>query len=155
MYLKGEYDTSLPPIDVIHFIYKEMYLCMLDKVKALMYAPYIMQLIMYKALGCPLVGSNLVTHKPTKLQKKGMHPGQASDASGSRDPFSSSEEEPKASEERVLDARCRPSMKHASNAPMGQGWGATSHEDMRTIAKKAIFEKRLICMNIEIRKTQH
>ena len=155
MFRKGMDDSSLPPIDVIHFIYKEMYLCMLDRVKAPMYAPYIMKLIMFKAPGCPLIGSNLVTHKPVKLQKKGMQSGAASGASVSRAPFASSEEEPEASEERVLDARRRPRMKHASNAPMGSGFAPT-HEEMRTTTKKAsIFERMLICMNIEIRKSQH
>jgi hypothetical protein len=40
---------------------------MLDKVKAPMYAPYIMKLIMFKAPDSPLVVSNLVNHKPVKL----------------------------------------------------------------------------------------
>ena len=60
---------------------------MLDKVKAPMYAPYIMKLIKFKETGSPLVDMNLVTHKPVRPQKKGLKSGKASGASGSRVPL--------------------------------------------------------------------
>jgi hypothetical protein len=47
-------------------------------------------------------------------------------------------------------------MKNASNAPIGDEWTAPSREEMRSSVKKAsVFEKMLLCMNIDIRKTQY
>jgi hypothetical protein len=89
-----------------------------------MYAPYIMNLIKLKEIGSPLVGVNLVTHNPVRPQKKGIKTGKGSGASGSRAPFDSSDEEHEVSEEHVPDARRRRRMKHASNAPIGQGWAS-------------------------------
>jgi hypothetical protein len=36
------------PLDVMDFICQEVYLCMLDKTKAPMHAPFIMKLILHK-----------------------------------------------------------------------------------------------------------
>jgi hypothetical protein len=47
-------------------------------------------------------------------------------------------------------------MKNASNAPIGDEWTAPSREEMRSSVKKAyVFEKMLLCMNIDIRKTRY
>jgi hypothetical protein len=106
----GDEEPPLAPLDVVDFIYKEMYLCMLDVKKAPIYAPFIMKLILQKAPTCPLVTFNLVNHKVGRPQKKKPKGVGGSGASASRAPFASSEEE------HVLDAHRRPRMKRASNA---------------------------------------
>jgi hypothetical protein len=126
---------------------------MLDKVKAPMYAPFIMKLIEQKDTGCPLVRLYLVLHKSVRPQRKGIKPHGASEASRSRGPFASSDDD--APEVPVPPPR-RPRMKNASNAPIGDEWTAPSREEMRSSVKKAsVFEKMLLCMNIDIRKTRY
>ena len=56
-------------IDVMDFIFQEMWICLLNK-KTLVYAPYVMALIISKAPGEPLISTNLVTHGLVRPQKK-------------------------------------------------------------------------------------
>jgi hypothetical protein len=46
-------------------------------------------------------------------------------------------------------------MKNARNAPIVQGWDAPSRDEIMSLVKKSsVFESILMCMNIDIRKTQ-
>jgi hypothetical protein len=45
IFIGGKDGPYVKPLDVMDFIYRDMYLCMLDKVKGPMYAPFIMKLI--------------------------------------------------------------------------------------------------------------
>jgi hypothetical protein len=72
-----------------------------------------------------------------------------SGASASRAPFASSDED------HVLDASRRPRMRRASN---DRSWDAAppSREAMGSSGKKpTFFEKTLMCMGLDIRKTQY
>ena len=57
-------------LDVMYFIYQEMYLCIQDKQKAPIYAPYVTRLIKNSGASYPLITTNLVTHKQAKPQRK-------------------------------------------------------------------------------------
>ena len=146
IYRHGDEEPPLPPLDVVDFIYKEMYLCTLDMKKAPMHAPFIMKLILQKAPTCPLVTFNLVHHKVSRPQKKKP---KDEGASASRVPFASSDEE------HVLDASRRPRMKRASN---DRSWDEAPpfRMEMGSSGKKpTFFEKTLMCMGLDIRKTQY
>ena len=55
-------------VDVMDYIYHEMYSCIMDK-KAPVYAPFIMKLITRHSAS-PLCSVNLVRHDPAKIQRK-------------------------------------------------------------------------------------
>jgi hypothetical protein len=58
IYCQGEAAT-LEPLDVMNYIYKEMYECIVNK-KTPVYAPYVMKLIIAQQTNHPLVRTNLV-----------------------------------------------------------------------------------------------
>jgi hypothetical protein len=70
VFCKGE-EAQVDPIDVMDFIHREMYECILSK-KAPVYAPYVMRLIKRKMPNYTLCidTSKLVEHKVVKPQKK-------------------------------------------------------------------------------------
>jgi len=68
LYRKGP-DYECEGIDVMDFIFQEMWLCLLNK-KTPVYATYVMALIIAKAPGERLCTINLVTHESVRPQKK-------------------------------------------------------------------------------------
>jgi hypothetical protein len=63
----GDEEPPLAPLDVVDFIYKEMYLCMLDVKKEPIYAPFIMKLILQKAPTCPLTRLAVLRRRSPRL----------------------------------------------------------------------------------------
>jgi hypothetical protein len=70
MYLNKEVGKPMKKLDVMDCIHKDMYLFMLDKMKAPMYAPYVMKLIIGVEIDSPLVTNQLVMHNTARVQKK-------------------------------------------------------------------------------------
>jgi hypothetical protein len=70
VFCKGQ-EAQVEPIDVMDFIHREMYECILSK-KAPVYAPYVMRLIKRKSPNYTLCVdiSKFVEHKAVKPQKK-------------------------------------------------------------------------------------
>jgi hypothetical protein len=130
---------------ILPFIERPIY-----KKKAPMYVPYIMKLILQKETTCPFLVL-IFFSQGHEASKEGSQVGKCKCGdSGSRAPFASNDDE------NVLDARRRPCMNNASNTPIGDGWTAPSRDEMMTSVKKAsVFEKMLLCMNIDIRKSQY
>jgi hypothetical protein len=55
--------AEVEPIDVMDFIYKEMYDTMITKKKTLVYAPYVMLLLIAQHNEHPLITTHLTFHK--------------------------------------------------------------------------------------------
>ena len=121
-----------------------MYLCMLEKKKkALMYAPYIMKLIIDAGTSSPLVKTQLVIHKTVQPQKKKIHFDDDDDFLADDTPAPSSRPAP--------SPRRGPRMKNASTE-----FGGSSREPEEAHVKKPTFiEKTLMCMCIDSRKSQY
>jgi hypothetical protein len=69
VFVSGE-EAEVEPIDVMNFIYKEMYDTMITKKKTLVYAPYVMLLIIEQHTEHPLLSTHLTTHKYVKPRRK-------------------------------------------------------------------------------------
>jgi hypothetical protein len=63
-------EADVEPIDVMDFIYKEMYDTVITKKKTLVYAPYVMLLLIAQHTEHPLLTTHLTTHKYVKPQRK-------------------------------------------------------------------------------------
>jgi len=145
-------------IDVMDFIYQDMYKFITDK-KCPLVAPYVMKLIVAQAPATPLLYTDLVPHLPTKLQRKGAPTSKAPRGYPSaQDIFEDDEMDADASDsadgsEEVPEAvACGPRMKHASNAFRFD----TSKEEVRKKVKKASWWKKLLlCQNIDIHHGQY
>jgi hypothetical protein len=128
------------------FIWQEMWHSMMEQ-KTPPYAPYVMKLILAQdnISGFP----NLVAHKPKNLQKKVIEVPEEGDEGDYDD-----EEGADAMEE---DARAapqwRPRMKMASNA--GSLREVPKEVLKKEVKKLSFFKKAMLCMNIDIRKSQY
>jgi hypothetical protein len=79
-------EAKVEPVDVMDFIYKEMYDVVITKKKAPVYDPFIMKLLIAQQTRNALLTSNLTPHKYVKPQRKAS-PGIV------EEDFSSSEDE--------------------------------------------------------------
>jgi hypothetical protein len=61
--------VDVVPLDVMDYIYKDMYECIVNK-KTPLYAPFIMKLILDQQINHPFLMANLTAHKKVKLQRK-------------------------------------------------------------------------------------
>jgi hypothetical protein len=105
-------EVEVEPIDVMDFIYKEIYDTVITKKKTLLYAPYIMLLLSAQNTGHPLITTHLTTHKYVKPQRKAS-PGVLEEVFASSD-----DEEEEVEEEETVEVapRSGPHIKNASNA---------------------------------------
>jgi hypothetical protein len=85
-------EAEMEPIDVMDFIYKEMYDTVITKKKTSVYAPYVMLLLIAQHTKHPLITTHLTSHKYVKSQRKAS-PGVVEEA------FASSDEEEEEDEE--------------------------------------------------------
>jgi len=158
LYQKGRKYTC-EGIDVMDFIFQEMWLCFLNK-KTPVYAPYVMKLIIEKAPGERLCSLNLISHESGRPQKK------ISEKEKERVPYSELEDEADEIDEMEdsdgddssdgdggdMDVTRRgPRIKNASNTFV------PSNKDFvkKKISKLSWLKQTLLCMNVDIRKTQH
>jgi hypothetical protein len=167
VFCKGP-EAQVEPIDVMDFIHREMYECILSK-KAPVYAPYVMRLIKRKMPTYTLCvdTSKLVEHKAVKPQKKPT-PGvtnepfapssedeEDEDMEGEEDDV---DEEGEDGEEEIEEARTAPPSspkrrsKNASNVPFPS---RNKEEVNKEIKKLSWFKTTLLCMGVDIRKVQH
>ena len=123
-------------LDVMYFIYQEMYLGIQDKQKAPIYAPYIMRLLKNSGVNSPLLYTELVSYTPAKPQrkiitfKKGKAP--------TTDPETSSP--PRARRKNATPSRFVPSQ----------------HDTMKEEVGKASFmEKMFMCMGLSMRRSMY
>jgi hypothetical protein len=91
VFASGE-EAEVEPIDVMDFIYKEMYDTVITKKKTLVYAPYVMLLLIAQHTEHPLITTHLTSHNYVKPQRKAS-PGVVEEV------FSSSDEDEGADEE--------------------------------------------------------
>jgi hypothetical protein len=111
VFVSGE-EAEVEPIDVMDFIYKEMYDTMNTKKKTPIYAPYVMLLLIGQHTEHPLLTTHLTSHKHVKPQRKAS-PGVVEEVFASSDEGEEADEE----EEPVEVApRSGPHIKNASNA---------------------------------------
>jgi hypothetical protein len=111
VFVSGE-EAEVEPIDVMDFIYKEMYDTMNTKKKTPVYAPYVMLLLIGQHTEHPLLTTHLASHKHVKPQRKAS-PGVVKEVFASSDEGEEADEE----EEPVEVApRSGPHIKNASNA---------------------------------------
>jgi len=137
-------------IDVMDFIFQEMWICLLNK-KTLVYAPYVMALIISKAPGEPLISTNLVTHGSVRPHKK------ISEKEKKRVPYSELEIEDEDGDDSSDDVAAmdvspqRPRMKNGSNTFV------PSNKEFvkKKISKLSWLKQTLLCMNVDICKSQH
>jgi hypothetical protein len=137
-------DASPEPLDVMDYIYKDMYECIVNK-KTSVYAPYIMKLIIAQQTNNPFLKVNLVQHKIVKLQRK--NPTGHSTVSFA--PIRGEEEEIEEVEAGV-STRNGPRMKHASNAFLG-----SKEEVAQEYKRLNWFQRNVLCMNVDIRHKQY
>jgi hypothetical protein len=69
VFVGGE-EGEVEPIDVMDFIYKEMYDTVITKMKNPVYAPYVMLLLIAQQTAHPLLTTQLTSHKYVKPQRK-------------------------------------------------------------------------------------
>jgi len=144
-------------IDVMDFLFQEMWTCLLNK-KTPLYAPYVMKLIISQETGVPLVTTNLVPHKPVRPQKnfskKEKERVPYSDLEGEiGEDDEDIEEDDDEEEPETMDISPprRPRMKNAGN---------TFVPSSKEFVKKKVkgldwFKQTILCMNIAICKSQH
>jgi hypothetical protein len=127
----------------------DMYLCILDPKKSLIYVPYVTKLIIEADTNYPLVTTSLVIHKTVKTQwKQPKYDDDEDNTGGSHghQPFAASEED-----EGDAALCSGPCGKNARNELVPSSW-----EEVQVKVKKARFlERTLLCMNIETRKYQY
>jgi hypothetical protein len=63
-------EAKVEPLDVMDFIYKEMYDVVITKNKSPLYAPYIMKLLIAQQTRIALITTNRTPHKFVKPQRK-------------------------------------------------------------------------------------
>jgi hypothetical protein len=127
------------------FIYTEMYDVVITKKKTLVYAPYVMLLLITQQTAHPLLTTNLTSHKYMKLQRK-ESPGVV------EEDFSSSDED-KGDDNivEVEESRHGPRIKIASNA-----FVPSSKVEIKENMKKLTWWQRyVLCMNVDIDKNLH
>jgi hypothetical protein len=138
----GEREDKVEPLDVMDFIYKEMYDVVITKNKTLVYAPYIMKLILAPQTDNPLTTTNIVVHKPVNPQRKASLGVFEEDFASSED-----EEEGDASEKiQEVAPRSGPCMKFASNAIVP----SSKVEIKENMKKLSWWQRYNICMNVDI-----
>jgi hypothetical protein len=137
-------NTSPEPLNVMDYIYKEMYECIVNK-KTPMYAPYIMKLIIAQQTNHPLLKANLTQHKVVKLQRKGP-------TGHSTVPFAPmiGEEGDIEEVEAGVFKRRGPRMKHANNA-----FSSSKEEVAQEYKRLNWFQRNVLCMNVDIRHKQY
>src|SRR3954471_7873103 len=136
-------EADAAPIDVMDFIFEEMYHAILYK-KSPPYAPLVLRLINSQEHDSPHgIPPHLTEHTLVTLQQKG-HMGPAPRRRyGDDDEDIETERAP--SPPRVW-------RKNASNAPMPTMTQDYVHERVK---KASFWERTLCCMNVDIRKQQH
>jgi hypothetical protein len=167
VFCKGQ-EAQVEPIDVMDFIHREMYECILSK-KAPVYAPYVMKLIKRKSPNYTLCVdiSKFVEHKAAKPQKKpapgvtNKHFVATSEDEGDEDMEGDEDdvdEEGEEGEEEIEETRTAPPSppkrrsKNASNVPFPS---RNKEEVNKEIKKLSWFKRTLLCMGVDIRKEQH
>jgi hypothetical protein len=167
VFCKGQ-EAQVEPIDVMDFIHREMYECILSK-KAPVYALYVMRLIKRKMPNYTLCidTSKLVEHKAVKPQKRPA-PGVTNepfaatsedegdeDMEGEEDDVDEGGED---GEEEIEENQAAPPSspkrrsKNASNVP----FPSRNKEEVNKQIKKLLwFKSTLLCMGVDIRKEQH
>jgi hypothetical protein len=146
VYMGGE-EGEVEPIDVMDFIYKEMYDVVITKKKTLVYAPYVMLLLKAQQIAHPLLTTNPSPHKFVKPQRK------ASSVIVEENFASSDEEEGDDDIEEAVEGapRTRPCIKNASNA-----FVPSNKVEIKANMKKLTWWQRyVLCMNMDIDKKLH
>jgi hypothetical protein len=105
-------EAEVEPIDVMDFIYKEMYDTVITKKKTPVYAPYVMLLLIMQHIEHPPITTHLTSHKYVKPQRKAS-PGVVEEVFASSD---EEEEEDEEEESVEVAPRTGPRIKNASNA---------------------------------------
>jgi hypothetical protein len=156
VFCKGE-EAQVEPIDVMDFIHREMYECILSK-KAPVYAPYVMKLINRKMPTYTLCldTSNIVEHKVVKPQKKPA-PGVTNEpfapSSGDEEDEEMEDEEDEVDQEegedKIEEVRTAPPSppkrrrKNASNVPFPP---RSKEEVNKEVKKLSWFKRTFLCM---------
>jgi hypothetical protein len=141
VYCKGE-TAEIEPLDVMDYIHKEMYDCIVNK-KTPLYAPFIMKLILAQHLNHPLLKANLKEHKIVKLQRKAP-------TGHSNEPFAPLRGEGGYEIEEGLSTRRGPRMKHASN-----DGSSSKNKFVQEYKRLNWFQRNVLCMNVDIRHKQY
>jgi hypothetical protein len=116
VFVSGE-EVEVDPMDVMDFIYKEMYDTVITKKKTLVYAPYVMLLLIGQHTEHPILTTHLTSHKHAKPQRKAS-PGVVEEVFASSDDGEEADEE----EEPVEVApRSGPRIKNACHGDDFQG----------------------------------
>jgi hypothetical protein len=140
-------EVEVDPINVMDFIYKEMYDTVITKRKTPVYAQYVMLLLLVQHTEHPLLTTHLTTHKVVKPQRKAS-PGVVKEVFASSD-----EEEEEDEEEEAVEVapRTGPLIKNASNAFVPSSW-----VEIKANMKKLLWwERYVFCMNVDIDKKLH
>jgi hypothetical protein len=140
-------EAKVEPIDVMEFIYKDMYDTVITKKKTPVYAPYVMLLLIAQHTEHPLLTSHLTTHKFIKPQRK-------SSLGVVEEVFASSDEQEEEDEEEEVAevaARMGPRIKNASNAFVP----SSKVDIMANMKKLSWWERYVLCMNVDIDKKLH
>jgi hypothetical protein len=140
-------EVEVEPIDVMDFIYMEMYDTVITKKKTPVYAPYVMLLLIEQHTEPPLITTHLTTHKYVKPQRKAS-PSVVEEVFASSD-----EEEEEDEEEEMVEVapRTGPRIKNASNA-----FVPSSKVEIKANMKKlSWWERYVLCMNVDIDKNLH
>jgi hypothetical protein len=142
VFVSGE-EAEVEPIDVMEFIYKEMYDTVITKKKTLVYASYVMLLLIVQHIEHPL----LTSHKYVKPQRKASS-GVVEEVFASSDEGEEVDEE----EESVdVAPRSGPRIKNASNAFVP----SSCVEIKANMKKLSWWERYILCMNVDIDKKLH
>jgi hypothetical protein len=121
-----------------------MYDTVITKKKTLVYAPYVMVLLIAQHIAHPLLTTHLTSHKYVKLQRKAS-PGIVEEV------FASREEADEEEEPVDVAPRSGPRIKNASNA-----FVPSSRVKITANMKKlSWWERYVLCMNVDIDKKLH